>query len=99
MANKRQKRSRDVTLPVGVAEQAAKLLRRAAAGESLTTRLRSKLSHAAAEMEVCIRLARDGQIDVPKRLVIMALQGMAYLVHFRHQIREVANSLIGINNQ
>lgn len=90
---------KEIVLPVGVVTQVAKLLKRASAGETLTTRLRSKLSHAAAEMEVCIRLARDGQISVSKRLVATALRGMVYLVRFRREIMEVANSLIGNRNQ
>lgn len=92
-----KKRDRTVVIPVGVAAEAVKLLKRAAAEKSLTTRLKSKLSHAAAEMEVSVRLARDGRINVPKKFVQTVLQGMFYLVRFRHEIKEAANSFMGIN--
>ena len=96
MKNMKQSSS-SVSLSVGMATQVVKLLKKAAINESLATRLRSKLSRAAAEMEVCIRLKRDSQISVPKRLVETALRGMVYLVHFRKEILELANSLIGNN--
>lgn len=92
-----KKRDRTVVIPVGVATEAVKLLKRAAAEKSLATRLRSKSSQAAAAMEVSIRLASDGRISVPKRFVQVVLQGMFYLVRFRHEIKEAANSFMGIN--
>ena len=96
---KTKQSDRNVSLSVGMATQVVTLLKKAATNESLTTRLRSKLSRAAAEMEVCIRLKRDSQISVPKRLVETALRGMVYLVRFRKEILELANSLIGNSNK
>ena len=94
--SKKHAGSKNVVLSVGEASKTVELLKRAAAEKSLTTRLKSKLSQAAAELEVRVRLARDGQVSIPKKFVRMVLQGMVYLVHFRREIREVANSLIGI---
>ena len=95
----KSKRKKEVVLPVRVAEQTARLLKQVANDRPLTPRIRRKLSQAAAELDVRIGLTNDGQVKLPKKLMIAVLRGIAFLVHFRTEIKEVASALMSIRNK
>jgi hypothetical protein len=89
-------KKKEVVLPVRVAEQTARLLKQVADNRPLTPRIRRKLSQAAAELEVRISLTSDGQVKIPNKLMVAVLRGIAFLVHFRTEIQEVASALMSI---
>lgn len=89
---KKASSGKKTVLPVAVVTQVAKLLRKAAADKSLPPQLRSNLLKAAIEMEFCLKLARDEQTSVPDKLIRIALHGLAYLLSFRHEIKELLDS-------
>src|SRR5207245_2307545 len=86
---------KEVPLPVRVAEKTARLLNQAAADRPLTPQLKRKLSQAAAELEVRVRLAEDGQAKIPKKLTLVVLRCIAFLAHFHKEIGEAASALMG----
>lgn len=92
-------KQKEVALPVRVAEETAHLLKQIAANRPLTPRIRRKLSQAAAELDVRIGLANDGQVKVPNKLVIVMLRGITILVHFRKEIKEAASALMSIGTK
>ena len=88
-----------IKLPVRVVEDAVNLLRQVSEDRPLTPRLKRKLSQVAAELEVRVKLADDGQVRISKKLTLLVLRGMAILVHFHGEIKEVASVLIGIKDR
>lgn len=90
---------KEVSLPVGEAEQMVRLLKQVAQDRPLTPRIRRKLSQLAAEMEVRISLLKEGQIKISEKLLVAVLRAIAIMVHFQKEIREVASVLMSRKDQ
>ncbi len=95
----KNKLKKEVSLPVGEAEQMVRLLKQVAENRPLTPRIRRKLSEAAAGIQTRVSLLKDGQVKVSEKLLVVALRGISLLVHFQKEIREVASVLMGMKDK